>query len=493
MAKKLTFLDKAFWITETRHSPKHVAGLQLYSLPEHADEHYVKDLYEKLKTFDKAESPFSDTVVSILKFPLKLKTGGDLDMDYHLHYHKIKDVTDRRALNEYVARLHEVRLDRDKPLWQYHIIDSEDGKHFSIYAKIHHMYGDGASLIRWFQSGLSESPQEDFTPVWAVPPRKRRERPASKWKDVFTTALHFFQTIIDLTFMLIQLGAKLIRVNRHYMPLPFSGKKTVLTGQVKAGRTVATTDLPMERVINLSRRTRATVNEVLLTSFDIGVHRFLKDHGHTFDKPLITQMPINLRRPGETTMGNKIGIALVELAHGKKDPYRRLQQIILSHKIVKRAAKKVYPAAFSYYTILWQTFSLIFELLHVSGFMRPLGNILISNVPGPEKPLYLKECKVEATYPISTLTPGGGVNITLLTYNGVANIGFVCCDTHIKTLEPMAKYVVEAFELLEYCIDHPDVTIDDIGEIKPEDKSIVEDTSSSLTTAPATTSAEEAA
>jgi hypothetical protein len=278
--------------------------------------------------------------------------------------------------------------------------------------------------------------------------------------------------------MFILLLFKLVRINRYYMPLPFSGTKTVLTGQVKPGRTVATTTLPMDRVIALSKRTRATINEVLLTSFDIGVHRFLKDYGHTFDKPLLTQMPINLRRPGEQTAGNKIGIALVQLAHGKKDPYKRLQQVIQSHKIVKRAAKRVYPAAFAYYTIWWQSIALIFEKLRLSNLFRPLGNILISNVPGPQQALYYKDCKALSIYPISALTPGGGVNITLLTYDGVANIGLVCCNDKIKSLEPMAQYFVEAFELLEACVDDPAVTIDDIGELaRPVPKSIVDDPS----------------
>lgn len=475
MAKKLTFLDKAFWITETKDSPKHVAGLQLLMLPEGEDFSYITNLVTEMKGFTEAYSPFSDRVVTFLGFfPLKLKTVDSIDMDYHVRFHEIDDVDDEPALHQMVADLHAEALDRKHPLWQYHIIGSKKSRRFCIYTKVHHMYGDGASLVRWFQAGLSEEPDiENFKPVWAVPPRERKRRKANPLVSGVKNLWYLFLTLKDLAIMLILLFAKLIGLNRHYMPLPFSGKKTVLTGQVKKGRTIATANLPMDRVFALSKRVRATVNEILLTSFDIGVHRFLKDHGHTFDKPLITQMPINLRRPGETTMGNKIGIALVELAHGKKDPYQRLQQIITSHKIVKRSARTMYPAAFSYYTILWQSVALIFELCRLSGVIRPLGNILISNVPGPEQTMYYRDCLLEATYPISAITPGGGVNITLLTYRGVANIGLVCPNAQIKSLEPMARYFEEAFELLEHCVDHPEVTMDDIGEIELDVKSIV--------------------
>ncbi|MFT5163709.1 MAG: diacylglycerol O-acyltransferase, partial [Alteromonadaceae bacterium] len=162
----------------------------------------------------------------------------------------------------------------------------------------------------------------------------------------------------------------------------------------------------------------------------------------------------------------------------QQDPYKRLRQIVQSHKIVKRAAKKVYPPAFAYYTIWWQSWALVFEKLHLSNFFRPLGNILISNVPGPKEGLFYKDCKVQSIYPISALTPGGGVNITLLTYDGVANVGLVCCNDKIKSLEPLAQYFNEAFAVLEACVDDPSVSIDDIGELAlPEPKSIVDDPS----------------
>lgn len=481
MAKHLTFLDKAFWITETNNSPKHVAGLQFLSYPENNDtatnQAYVTELVGELRQFDKPQSPFSCIVVSVLGFPTKLIDAEKLDMNYHVQQHKIKDVDDSAELNAFVARLHEVRLERDKPLWQYHLIESENTKRFAIYVKIHHMYGDGAALVRWFQAGMTDSPNTgDFTPVWAIehPERKRKRR--NKWRAAAVSFWHFILTLMDMTRMFSRLLLKLFRINTYYMPLPFSGTKTVLTGQVQAGRTIATTDIPMDRVIALSKRTRATINEILLTSFDIGVHRFLKDHGQTFDKALITQMPINLRRPGENLGGNKIGIALVQLAHGQKDPYKRLRQVVQSHKIVKRAAKRVYPTAFAYYTIWWQSWALMFEQLHLSNLLRPLGNILISNVPGPTKAFYYKDSKVESIYPISALSPGGGVNITLLTYNGTANVGLVCCNEQIKDLEPLAHYFNDAFDLLEACVDDPSVNIDDIGELAlPLPKSFVGD------------------
>jgi hypothetical protein len=108
--------------------------------------------------------------------------------------------------------------------------------------------------------------------------------------------------------------------------------------------------------------------------------------------------------------------------------------------------------------------ALVFEWLRLSSVVKPIANILISNVPGPKDTRYLKDAELLACYPISTMTPGGGVNITLMTYAGTANVGLVCCNKNIESLQPLAKYVSEAFDMLEASVDDPRLNIEDIGE-----------------------------
>ncbi|MDF2177118.1 wax ester/triacylglycerol synthase family O-acyltransferase [Aliiglaciecola sp. CAU 1673] len=477
MKRKISFLDRAFWITESVDNPKHVACMQILMLPDDADDNYIDELVAELRRFDKPTSPFNTVVQTVLGFPWSLETVDSMDMNYHVKLHEIEDVSDKAALHKLVAKLHEPRLERDKPLWQYHVIKSRQGRLFAIYVKIHHMYGDGATLIRWFQAGyIEEAKKEGFVPVWALPQPFRKKRKKVWYKGLWENLVGFVLTVTDLVWILFRLLVKLLLINPHYMPIPFTGTKTVLTGQVKRGRVVSTTDLDFNRVHALSKRLRASANEILLCCIDIGVHRFLKGYGHSFGKALYTNMPINLRKPGEQVAGNKIAIVPVKLAHGETDPYLRLRQIIENHRIVKKAARKSQPGAFSYYTILIQSVALIFEMLRLSDWFKPIANILISNVPGPKEMRYLRDAKLLAAYPISTITPGGGVNVTLLTYGDAANIGIVCSDRNIDSLDNMAHYFQEAFELLERCVDDPSLTIEDIGEYVDEaPKSIILD------------------
>lgn len=478
MSKKITFLDKSFWITESEANPKHVAGLQLLEMPEGAPADYVEKLFVELKSFTKVVSPFNCKAHCVLGFPTKLTPVEQINMDYHVQMHELDDINNKPELHKFIATLHEVWLDRDKPLWQYHLIKDKNNQGFAIYIKVHHMYGDGTTLIRWFQKGYSDKKCDDnFVPVWAADltpkakPRKKvslfQKRVIGTWKQIVS--------IKDLVWILFRLSLKIVRINQAYMPIPFSGTKTVLTGQVTKGRAVSTLDIDFSRVTALSKRLRASANEIMLCAFDIGVHRLLKDYGQTLDKALYTNMPINLRKPGETTSGNKIAIVPVELAHGKTDPYLRLRQIIENHRIIKRTTRLSEPTAFTYYTILIQSFSTLFEALRISDWVRPIGNILISNMPGPKEVLYFKDAKLLATYPISTMTAGGGVNITMVTYNNIAQIGLVCCNRKINSLEPLAQYFQEAFDMLEACVDNPSLNVEDIAERALVDDKTIED------------------
>ena len=128
MTKKISFLDKTFWITESEANPKHVAGLQLLEMPEDAPPDYVEQLFVELQSFKKATPPFNCTVSTFLAYPMKLTPVDQLNMDYHVQMHVLDDISNKPELHKFVAKLHETWLDRDKPLWQYHLIKDKANK-----------------------------------------------------------------------------------------------------------------------------------------------------------------------------------------------------------------------------------------------------------------------------------------------------------------------------------------------------------------------------
>ena len=146
MSKKLTFLDKTFWITETEANPKHVAVLQLLKIPADAANDYVDKLLAEMRTFDKATAPFNCRVRTVMGYPIKFVPVEQLDMLYHVKVHNIDDLNDKPALNIFVASLHETWLDRDKPLFEFRVIENYTEETSMIFYRSHHMFCDGVGV-----------------------------------------------------------------------------------------------------------------------------------------------------------------------------------------------------------------------------------------------------------------------------------------------------------------------------------------------------------
>ena len=175
------------------------------------------------------------------------------------------------------------------------------------------------------------------------------------------------------------------------------------------------------------------------------------DQGVELRRPITIQMPVNLRKEGEKTAGNKIGIIQVELSPPTDDPYVRLRNIGYSLRNVRTMVDSVAPEAIESYTIITGLVAQIAEMLKLSNKMPPMGNTLVSNVPGPKEHLYIRGARMEEMHPISTLPPSNLLNITLFSYAGDLFFGLIATD-ELPNLERLGTYVQEAFTELEQSV-----------------------------------------
>jgi len=243
-----------------------------------------------------------------------------------------------------------------------------------------------------------------------------------------------------------------VRLTKNAIALPFvSSARTPLTGQVTSGRQFTTAAVSMERVDQIRKRTRSTVNHVALTCLDGALRRYLSDQGVELRRPLTIQMPVNLRQEGEKTTGNKIGIVQVELSTPTDDPYVRLRNIGFSLRNVRTMIDSVVPEAIESYTIITGLVAQIAEMLKLSNTLPPMGNTLVSNVSGPKTHLYIKGARMEEMHPISTLPPSNLLNITLFSYAGDLYFGLIATD-ELPNLQRLGAYVEEAFTELEHSV-----------------------------------------
>ena len=454
--RKLSLLDVGFFIAETTASPKHVAGLLIMRRPPKSSAAFAKNLYLDYLTFTKVLPPFNRIInFSLTAMPQWIDSTG-VDLNQHVFFHTLpKGANDRKALYAFVSQLHEPMLDRTRPLWEVHVIDGLADGRFAMYQKMHHAYADGVTMARWTGEGLSSDPSHtELTPVWTLKHgghgarRKQQlnqEMLNSVWLQTLGTARRFLG-IGRLTAMLLLESVKL---TKNAIALPFSGSaRTPLTGQVTSGRQLATATVSMARVNKIRERTRSTLNHIALTCLDGALRDYLKDQGVELKRPIVIQMPVNLRQEGEKTAGNKIGIIHVELSAPTDDPYVRLRNIGFSLRNVRTMIDNVAPEAIESYTIITGLVAQIAETLQLSNKLPPLGNTLVSNVPGPKQHLYLKGAKMEEMHPISTLPPSNLLNITLFSYAEELYFGLIATD-ELPNLDKLGAYVESAFDELE--------------------------------------------
>ena len=455
---KLSLLDLAFFIAESDASPKHVGGLLLFKKPPKAGATFVKKLYQEYLTMTEVKSPFNREIEFSLTAMPRWQTLDSVDLSQHIFYHKLpKDANDREALYAMVSQLHTPRLDRSRPLWALHIIDGLPNGTFALYQKLHHAVADGVTMARWTEQGLATSADDlELKPVWTVRHgakgglrvRHKAEVMQAAWAHVTRNS----KRMLGIGRLATMLLLESMKLTKNAIALPFlASADTPLTGQVTAGRQLATAAVSMARVKRIREQTRSTLNHVALTCVDAALHRYLKDQGVKLERPITIQMPVNLRQEGEKTAGNKIGIIQVELSAPTDDPYVRLRNIGFSLRNVRTMIDSVSPDAIESYTLITGVFGQIAEMLKLSDHLPPTGNTLVSNVPGPAHTLYLKGARMQEMHPISTLPPSNLLNITLFSYADELYFGLIATD-ELPHLARLANYLAEAFTELEDCV-----------------------------------------
>ena len=452
---KLSLLDLGFFIAETAASPKHVGGLLIFKRPAKSPAAFVKTLYRAYLAATEVKPPFNRIIQFSMNAMPHWQATDAIDMNQHVFYHVLsKDSNDRKDLYDFVSKLHTPMLDRSRPLWEVHVIDGLPEGLFAIYHKMHHAYADGVTMSRWTAEGFTASPTDmELTPVWTLKHGAYTTRRAKAnhellqmtWKEVTGNTRRF----LGIGRLAAMLFLESVKLTKNAIALPFvSSAKTPLTGQVTSGRQFASAGISMERVNAIRTRTRSTLNHIALTCLDGALRNYLKDQGVELRRPITIQMPVNLRKEGEKTAGNKIGIIQVELSPPTDDPYIRLRNIGYSLRNVRTMVDSVAPEAIESYTIITGLVAQIAEMLKLSNQMPPMGNTLVSNVPGPKEHLYIKGARMEEMHPISTLPPSNLLNITLFSYAGDLFFGLIATD-ELPHLERLADYVTEAFAELE--------------------------------------------
>lgn len=455
---RLNPLDASWLLVESRETPMHVAGLLPFSPAPDAAPDHLQQLMRELRSTRRFAPPWNYRLQSPgVRHPMPSWVEDEVDLEYHVRHSALPRPGGERELGQLVARLHSQPLDLSRPPWEFHLIEGLDGGRFAIYVKIHHALLDGISGVRLLMRSMSDDRDASraLPAFWSAGdgPKERAPRRPVPTLDAALRSLAagVGEQLRSAPALVRAFGAmaEAARSGGDTLAVPFDAPRSTLNGRVRGQRRVATLQLALPRLRAVAEAGGCTLNDVVLAICGGALRRFLLEEGALPAKPLTAGVPVSMRPADDQGTGNAITFIVASMGTDLEDPRERLQAVVASTRRAKDHARSLPRGAMTSYTMLLMAPSVLSMLTPLGGRVRPMFNVTVSNVPGPERPLYWRGARLEAIYPISLISHGMALNVTCESYADTLNFAFVGCRDAIPHLQRLAVHGAEALEALE--------------------------------------------
>jgi diacylglycerol O-acyltransferase len=468
--QQLTGLDAAFLALETANSTGHVGGICLLEAPEGGRR---LDL-ETLTALLAARLPLVPVLRRrLLSVPFGLDQpywvdDPDFDIEYHVREVALPGPGSDAQLNEQVSRLHARPLDRRRPLWEIYLITGLAHDRIAVYTKIHHAAIDGVSGTELLTLLLDLSPdgrelpeEHEFKPAPAPPRAVLLALAAARLAQRPVETVRMANTVVRMLPTLAPAVGSLVGgflgLNRGdgavISTSPGRAPMTPFNKPITPHRRFAFRSVDLGTVKAVKNAYGVSVNDVVMAMCAGAIRRWLTDHDALPEHPLIAMIPVSVRdEAGKGTMGNRVSAMLARLPTNVEDPAERLT-VVHEATMVAKSQQAAIPQGlvdnisdFAPPALTARAARVVFAtgILH----RLPPFNLCISNVPGPNVPVYLGGARLRAHYPVSVITDGQGLNITVIGYLGQLHFGLVSCRELVPDIEQLAGFLEDELEVL---------------------------------------------
>ncbi|MDQ3627408.1 MAG: wax ester/triacylglycerol synthase family O-acyltransferase [Actinomycetota bacterium] len=457
--KQLSSLDAQFLLVESSTTTGHVGALLVLD-PATAPQGEITldDLRAMMEPRLHLVDALRERVVEVplgLGHPYWIE-DPDFDLEYHTREVALPQPGSAEQLAEQVARIHARPLDRTRPLWEMYLVHGLADDRAAVYAKFHHAAIDGISgteiLSTVLDAGVEPRVVDPPVDPWAPPPVPSSAEILARgsWSTVRRSRRLLTQLPRQLPHLTDIPGAKNLPGVRLMSGVAgaltaivtgstsenderdLTAPPTPFNAAITAHRRFAYGSVPLADVKKVKNAFGLTVNDVVMAMTTTALRRWLLDHDALPSIPLIGAVPVSIRSSDEQgDIANLVSVMLARLPTDEADPGVRLRETAASMTDAKRRFEAV-PA-----TILQELSAAVPTALSGlaarSLFRLALSqglpfNLFVSNVPGPQLPLYVAGARLEGMYPVSAVTDmTGGINITLFSYDGTLDFGIVVC------------------------------------------------------------------
>jgi diacylglycerol O-acyltransferase len=450
-----------FLYGESRETMMHVAGLLPFTPAPGMRPDHLRELVDEMRTGTPVFPPWNLKLRTpdLLRNPLQAWVEDEVDLEYHVRRSALPSPGDERELGILVSRLHSSSIDFHRPPWEIHLIEGLEGGRFAFYVKVHHALVDGFSAMRILANALSTDPEERRPLFFAIEqPKRVREVESEHEAGVhFPELLAAVREQYGATKSVARALLNVVESSRHERELvsPRQAPKCVLNARISRSRRFATQRLDAARIKAVAKAAGGTVNDVILALSSTCLRRYLLERDALPSEPLVAMLPVAIQArvtAEHGSSGNAVGAILATLATDLDDAGARLHRIIESTTHAKAQLQGMTKAAILQYSALLTAPSMLQMIPGAAGRVRPTFNVVISNVPGPDRPLYFRGARLEAAYPMSVPVHGQALNITVNSYDGQMCFGFTGCRDTVPHLQRLAVFCGEALGELERAV-----------------------------------------
>jgi WS/DGAT/MGAT family acyltransferase len=466
--RQLSGIDVSFLNMETSTTFGHVSSLNIFDptgAPGGAGLEAIKQTI--LERIDEL-APFRRRLVEVplgLDLPYWIE-DPNFDIDFHVRHHAVAPPGTAEQLAEAVSRIVSRPLDRSRPLWELYVIEGVDnGRYIAQLTKIHHAAIDGAAGAQMLAAILDTDP--DARPTGEPRPWEPEEVPTDEQLMRITMAEYLrrpekmirlgVRTIRELAAATQSGGLRAIadlvaqpmpgplgslmrsRLRSHHgddtdkapaLP-PTHAPRTPWNQAITPHRRFAYTTVALDDAKLVRRAFGCTFNDVVMAVCSGTLRRYLELHDCLPDESLIAMVPVSVRSGVEDDVyQNRVSALLADLATNEPDPVARLRRVQQSMTAAKENFAAIPAETLQDFTqfappAVAARAMRMYSRLRIADRMNPPFNLIISNVPGPSAPLYMAGAKLLHFYPVSALADGQGLNMTVQSYNGNLDFGFI--------------------------------------------------------------------
>lgn len=457
--KRLSVQDAAFLQAESIECPMHIASVQIFDLP--------KKYHERRDFIPKLMKRFKDTKVSA---PFNLKLHSDwskldvwpswvedenIDLDFHVRFIALPAPGNTAQLMRQVERLHEPLLDRNRPLWELYFIDGLEDNRIALYLKTHHALIDGVAGMALIERALSheKSTSGILQPLWQLAESNRKphekESLLSAWRHRAEEALAQINSLQQLTGNYLR--KEIDKLAHGSMPSlgRSDAPKTPFNVAITRHRHLEVFSLPLARTKEIAKDFDATVNDVVMAISGSAIRKYLLEVNALPKRPVLAGVPVSVRPADAEQSGNNVSIFAATTGSDIEDGVERLKAVSAWATREKKKISKMSSATALNYATIFGLSAMLPQLVGAGELTMPPTNVVISNVPGPRKPLYLGDAKLAAIFPVSVLIDYQAFNITVLSREDSLDFGLIAAHEAVHDLSKISTYMKEAFAELD--------------------------------------------